>query len=155
MIMLSWITKIKLRTNGIWGHVRYSVLALSPWGPIVTWPCFARLLSYKPPTLLWVGYGVRLVVDNTPPVGGSVWSWEKMQFTSDKTLPRLGWGRVPQLQGLLLAVWALQSRTSETQRHKRVLSTYLAFSRMVGFEVGDGRFRLYSGGYHCTTSTEC
>jgi hypothetical protein len=23
MIMLSWITKIKLRTNGIWGHVRY------------------------------------------------------------------------------------------------------------------------------------
>jgi hypothetical protein len=25
MIMLSWITKIKLRTNGIWGHVRYRV----------------------------------------------------------------------------------------------------------------------------------
>jgi hypothetical protein len=23
MVMLSWITKIKLRTNGIWGHVRY------------------------------------------------------------------------------------------------------------------------------------
>jgi hypothetical protein len=24
MIMLSWITKIKLRTNGMWGHVRYT-----------------------------------------------------------------------------------------------------------------------------------
>jgi hypothetical protein len=24
MIMLLWITKIKLRTNGIWGHVRYT-----------------------------------------------------------------------------------------------------------------------------------
>jgi hypothetical protein len=26
MIILSWITKIKHRTNGIWGHVRYNVL---------------------------------------------------------------------------------------------------------------------------------
>jgi hypothetical protein len=25
MIMFSWITKIKLRTNGIWGHVRYNI----------------------------------------------------------------------------------------------------------------------------------
>jgi hypothetical protein len=41
---------------------------------------------------------------------------------------------------------------SETQG---VLSTYLAFSRMVGPGIGDGRFRSYSGGYSCTTSTEC
>jgi hypothetical protein len=30
------------------------------------------LPSYKPPTLLWAGDGVRLVVDSIPPVGGSV-----------------------------------------------------------------------------------
>jgi hypothetical protein len=29
MIMLSWITKIKLRTNGMWGHVRYTAVANS------------------------------------------------------------------------------------------------------------------------------
>jgi hypothetical protein len=31
----------------------------------------------------------------------------------------------------------------------------LAFSRMVGPGIGDGRFRSYSGGYSCTTSAEC
>jgi hypothetical protein len=36
-----------------------------------------------------------------------------------------------------------------------VLSTYLSFSHMVGLEIGDGRFRSYSGGYSCTTSAEC
>jgi hypothetical protein len=34
MIMLSWITKIKLRTNGIWGHVRYTAAVQAPIHPL-------------------------------------------------------------------------------------------------------------------------
>jgi hypothetical protein len=46
-------------------------------------------------------------------------------------------------------------RLSQARRRRRVLSTYLAFSRMVGPGIGDGRFWSYSGGYSCTTSAEC
>jgi hypothetical protein len=40
---------------------------------------------------------------------------------------------------------------SETQEG----TIHLAFSRMVGPRIGDGRFRSYSGGYSCTTSAKC
>jgi hypothetical protein len=60
MIMLSWITKIKLRTNGIWGHVRYRlplhhvgpsshVGAELRWGVAPAW----ALLAPLPYLLLW------------------------------------------------------------------------------------------------------
>jgi hypothetical protein len=48
MIMLSWITKIKLRTNGIWGHVRYT----PAWGA----PCGWRA-GEPPPPLSAAGSG--------------------------------------------------------------------------------------------------
>jgi hypothetical protein len=107
-------------------------------------PCYGR------------GCGVRLVVDSVPPVSGSVWSCREWAFASleDFAPARPGKGSIAS-RDLSLTVRALQRRLRQTWRHRRVLSTYLDFSRMVGPGTGDGRFRSYSGGYSCTTSAEC
>jgi hypothetical protein len=98
-------------------------------------PCYGR------------GCGVRLVVDSTPPIGGSVWSFRETALSSleDFAPARPGKGSTAS-RDLSRAVWALPRRLSQARRRRRVLSTYLAFSRMVGSGTGDGRFRSYSGG---------
>jgi hypothetical protein len=107
-------------------------------------PCYGR------------GCGVRLIVDSTPPVGGSVWSCRETTLSSLEDFAPTRPGKSSTASGdLSRAVWALPRRLSQAQRRRRVLSTYLAFSRMVGPGTGDGRFRSYSGGYNCTTSVEC
>jgi hypothetical protein len=98
-------------------------------------PCYRR------------GFGVRPVVDSVPPVGGSVWSCREWGFSSleDFTPARPGKGSTAS-RDLSRAVWALPRRLSQARKHKRVLSTYLAFSRMVGTGIDDDRFRFYWAG---------
>jgi hypothetical protein len=71
----------------------------------------------------------------------------------DFALARPGKGTTAS-RDLSRAVRALPQRLGQARRRRWVLSTYLAFSRMVGPGIGDGRFRSYSGGYNCTTSAE-
>jgi hypothetical protein len=72
----------------------------------------------------------------------------------DFALARPGKGSTAS-RDLSRVVRALPRRLGQARRCRRVLSTYLGFSRMVGSDTGDGRFRTYSGGYSCTTSAEC
>jgi hypothetical protein len=144
------LTREACRTGWRWG-----VLTLGPKGPSwLTTRSNIYFYTNRPPCY-GRGCGVRIVVDSTPPVGGSVWSCRETALSSleDFAPARPGKGSTAS-RGLSLAVWALRRRLSQTRRRWRVLSTYMAFSRTIGPGTDDDRFRSYSSGYSCTTSAD-